>query len=294
MADLTSTPTETVLCCDCFSDRRRFATPVDPLAAKSMLVSTLGKIERYRIFNVFIVKIILFESVSVLFCVFHTSFGTRSYGKIVRLFNWSTGEKNSALTPGIVNINYAPGAVVTHQTWMLFLASSMRQCMEKGSIESSPNTINLSCLLGLLCRSKWPTWLIWKVLRAIGRFVTRSQQLCSKLFLLPDIEISSFSLSCPLLQCFNRQASKRNNMAKERVANVSLCVVELHVTYTKCPPLDITVIINFFLATKIFLWRPFCNCRWPKGDFLKKWAWSADYYAFFFLCAQIMRFHVHT
>ena len=101
---------------------RRFATPVDPLAAKSMLVSTLGKIERYRIFNVFIVKIILFESVSVLFCVFHTSFGTRSYGKIVRLFNLSTVEKNSGLTPG---------AVVTHQTWMLFLASSMRESVWK-------------------------------------------------------------------------------------------------------------------------------------------------------------------
>ena len=78
------------------------------------------------------------------------------------------------------------------------------------------------------------------------RFVTRSQQLCSKSFLLPDIEISSFSLSRPLLQCFNRQASKRNNLAKERVANVSLGVVEIHVTYTKCPPLDITVIIIFY------------------------------------------------
>ena len=52
----------------------------------------------------FIMKIVLFESVSVLFCVFHISFGARSYGKIVRL---STGEKNSGLTPG---------AVITHQT----------------------------------------------------------------------------------------------------------------------------------------------------------------------------------
>ena len=63
-----------------------------------------------------IIKIILFESGSVLFCVFHISYGAQSYGKIVRLFNLSTGEKNSGLTPGIVNINYAPGAVVTHQT----------------------------------------------------------------------------------------------------------------------------------------------------------------------------------
>ena len=77
------------------------------------------------------------------------------------------------------------------------------------------------------------------------RFVTRSQQRCSISFLLPDIEISSFSLSGPLLQCFNRQARKRNNLAKEGVANVSLGVVEHHVTYTKCPPLDITVIIIY-------------------------------------------------
>ena len=55
----------------------------------------------------FIIKIILFESVSVLFCVFHISFGARSYGKIVRFFNLPTGIKNSGLTPG---------AVVTHQT----------------------------------------------------------------------------------------------------------------------------------------------------------------------------------
>ena len=55
----------------------------------------------------FIMKIILFESVSVLFCVFHISFGARSYGKIVRLVNLSTGEKNSGLTPG---------AVIMHQT----------------------------------------------------------------------------------------------------------------------------------------------------------------------------------
>ena len=55
----------------------------------------------------FMIKIILFESVSVLLCVFHISFRARSYGKIVRLFNLPTGKKNSGLTPG---------AVVTHQT----------------------------------------------------------------------------------------------------------------------------------------------------------------------------------
>ena len=42
----------------------------------------------------FIIKIILFESASVLFCEFQISFGTRSDGKIVRLFNLPTGKKN--------------------------------------------------------------------------------------------------------------------------------------------------------------------------------------------------------
>ena len=57
-----------------------------------------------------------------------------------------------------------------------------------------------------------------------------------------------------LLQCFNRQASKRNNLAKERVANVSLGVVEFHVRYTKCPSLDITVIIIIIIFIFVF-WR---------------------------------------
>ena len=73
------------------------------------------------------------------------------------------------------------------------------------------------------------------------RFVTRPQQLCNKSFLLPDIEISSFSLSCPLLQCFNRQASKRDNLAKERVANESLSLVELHV-----PPWILQLFIYYY------------------------------------------------
>ena len=81
-------------------------------------LNSLGKIERYRIFNAFIIKIILFESDFVLFCAFHISFGARSYGKIVTSFNVLTGKKNSGLTSG---------AVVTHQTWMLFLASSMTE-----------------------------------------------------------------------------------------------------------------------------------------------------------------------
>jgi len=81
-------------------------------------LDSLGKIERYWIFNVFIIKTILFESASVLLCEFQISFGARSDGKIVRLFNLPTGKKNWGLTSG---------TVVTHQTWMLFLTSSMRE-----------------------------------------------------------------------------------------------------------------------------------------------------------------------
>ena len=31
----------------------------------------------------------------------------------------------------------------------------------------------------------------------------------------------------------------------------------------------------FVFGDWIFLWRPFCHLKSPKGDFLKKWAWSA-------------------
>ena len=104
----------------CSVTRRRFATPSRPVGSEiHAFLDSLSKIGRYRSFDVFI---ILLESVSVLFCVFHISFRARSYGKIVRLFNLPTGKKNSRLTPG---------AVVTHQTWMLFLASSMREMYEK-------------------------------------------------------------------------------------------------------------------------------------------------------------------
>ena len=54
----------------------------------------------------FIRKITLVESISVLFCVYHISFGARSCGKKVRMFNFPIGKKNSVLTPG---------AVATHQ-----------------------------------------------------------------------------------------------------------------------------------------------------------------------------------
>ena len=80
----------------CSVTRRPFATPSRPVGREiHAFLDSLSKIGRYRSFDVFI---ILLESVSVLFCVFHISFRARSYGKIVRLFNLPTGKKNSGLT----------------------------------------------------------------------------------------------------------------------------------------------------------------------------------------------------
>ena len=142
---------------------------------------------------------------------------------------------------------------------MLFLASSMRENVWKKD-RSSQVQIRIN-LPQLFTWSSLQIFIDLKGFTCHWRFVTRSQQLCSKSFLLPDIKLSSFSLSRPLLQYFNRQSSKRNNLAKGRVANVSLGVLGRHVTYAKCPSLGITVVINiffiFFLATKIFLWRSF-------------------------------------
>ena len=53
-----------------------------------------------------------------------------------------------------------------------------------------------------------------------------------------------------LARYYNVLIGKRVNVTiwqKERVSNVSLGVVEVHVTYTKCPPLDISVIIIIYL-----------------------------------------------
>ena len=125
----------------CFSDRRRFVTPVDLLAAKSVLAATLSA--RLNATG-FTTKIILFESISVLFCVFQTSFGAQSYGKIVRLFNLPFRDDSSCSCQAL-NVNVVFSLFLFHE----------RECMEKRSIESSPNTIYFSCLLGLLCRSKW-------------------------------------------------------------------------------------------------------------------------------------------
>ena len=98
------------------------------------------------------------------------------------------------------------------------------------------------------------------------RFVTRSQQLCSKSFLLPEIKIPSLSLSRRLLQYFNWQASKRNNLAKERDANVLLGVVEAYeisvpgyYSYYCC---YYYYYFFFFFGggrPKFFLWQPFYN-----------------------------------
>ena len=114
---------------------------------------------------------------------------------------------------------------------MLFLATSVRENVWKNDRSSQvqiPSTLVVYLVLSA-DKKKMANLIDLKGFACHWRFVTRSQQLCSKSFLLPDIEISPFSLSRPLLQCFNRQASKRNNLAKGRVANVSLGVVEFHV-----------------------------------------------------------------
>ena len=128
----------------------------------------------------FMIKIILFESVSVLLCVFHISFRAWSCRKIVRLFNLPTGKKNSGLTPG---------AVVTHQTWMLFLASSMRENAWKKD-RSSQVQIRINLPL-LFTGSSLHILIDLKGFTCHWRFVPRPQQLCSKSFLPPDIELSS-------------------------------------------------------------------------------------------------------
>ena len=83
-----------------------------------------------------------------------------------------------------------------------------------------------------------------------------------------------------LLQYFNRQASKRNNLEKERVANVSLGVVEVHVTYTKrtrsVRPWILQLLLFFyfyffiFLATKIFLMATILKLKVAKRRLFEK------------------------
>ena len=83
-----------------------------------------------------------------------------------------------------------------------------------------------------------------------------------KSFLLPDIKISSFSLSRPLLQCFNQQASKRDNLSKERFAIVLLGSVELHV-----PPWILVIYLLFFWQPKFFYGNHFTTEGRKKATF---------------------------
>ena len=140
---------------------------------------------------------------------------------------------------------------------MLFLASSMRENVWKKDRSSQvqiPSTSVVYLVFSADQNGQFDRFERFCV--PLADLLPGLRSFYSKSFRLPDIEISSSSLSRPLLKCFNRQASKRNNLAKERVANVSLGVVEGHVTFTKCPPLDI---INFFFGEQNFFWRRFCN-----------------------------------
>ena len=142
-------------------------------------------------------------------------------------------QKNSGLTPG---------AVVTHQTWMLFLASSMRETVWKKDRSSQVQIrINLPQLFTWSSlQIKMTNSIDLKGLSAIGDLLPGLSSFVVNHFC---YHTSKSLPSLCLLKYFNRQASKRNNLAKERDANVSLGVVEVHVTYTKCPSLAITVII---------------------------------------------------
>jgi len=73
-----------------------------------------------------------------------------------------------------------------------------------------------------------------------------------------------------LARYYNLLIGKRvNNSAKvESVANGPLRVVDVYVTYTKCPPLDITFF--FFLVTKIFLMATILQLKVTKRRLFEK------------------------
>lgn len=90
-----------------------------------------------------------------------------------------------------------------------------------------------------------------------------SQQLCSKSFLLPEIRVSSFSLSWPLLQSFNQQGNEHTKFANESVVIVSfdslnnLCSAAQNI---------LPLMWVFFL---VVLWWLFYNWRSPRASFWK-------------------------
>ena len=90
-----------------------------------------------------------------------------------------------------------------------------------------------------------------------------SRQLCSKSFLLPEIRVSLFSLSWPLLQSFNQQGNEHTKFTNESVVIVSFdslkitCVVLHKIYYHWC---------EFFLVVLCWL---FYNWRSPRAIFWK-------------------------
>ena len=90
-----------------------------------------------------------------------------------------------------------------------------------------------------------------------------SRQLCSKSFLLPEIRVSLFSLSWPLLQYFNQQGNEHTKFTNESVVIMSFdslkitCVVLHKIYYHWC---------EFFLV--VLCWLLY-NWRSPRAIFWK-------------------------
>ena len=162
-------------------------------------LDSLGKIERYRIYN----KNNFIWERFVLFCVFQISFGAQSYGKIVRLFNLPF-RADSSCSCHTLNVN------------VVFSLFHARECM----IKSSPNTIYRSCLLGLLCRSKWSIWSIWKVLRAIGDLLPSHSSFVVNHFC---YQTSKSLPSLCLARYYNVLVSKRVNATIWQMKGLQTC-----------------------------------------------------------------------
>ena len=93
-----------------------------------------------------------------------------------------------------------------------------------------------------------------------------SRQLCSKSFLLPEIRVSLFSLSWPLLQSFNQQGNEHTKFTSVVIMSFDslkiTCVVLHKIYYHWC---------EFFFGCFMLITL---QLKVTKGNFLKNWAWS--------------------
>jgi len=141
-------------------------------------------------------------------------------------------------------------------------------------IGSSQVQINVSLLLGRSAaqNGQFDQFLKFCVPLAICSdfSVTQSLQLCNKSFVLTEIGVSSFSFDS-LSRYYNLLIGKRVN------ATIWQRKVQTCPTF-KGSALPWIVRDCFTRGESIFLLRSICNWGSPYGDFLKKWASSADMY----------------